>query len=148
MKRMNWQKWIGLAVGALLPVLSANAKDGVARPFHIKAHSQQVVSPDGDYLATAEGLAAHFGLVTMEGWGNITQPIGYGTITATNGDSVQFEFKHDGSGLVTITGGTGRFAGARGEFALVAQIVSIDFDPDAGTMTIRYIWTGAGTITY
>lgn len=128
--------------------LSLEGKGNVSRPFKVAAHSQMVVNlVDYSFTAEAWGNATHFGKVTMAGWGNLTQPVGFGTITAANGDLVEFEHNMQ-TNMVTITGGTGRFEGAAGEFILVTQLVSQVIDPVAGTMTMQFVWTGSGTISY
>jgi hypothetical protein len=95
--------------------------------------------------AEAAGVASHFGNCTMAGWGSAMSPISDGTITAANGDLVNFVF-NSATHTVTITGGTGRFEHASGEFTLVTEEVGRVFGP--GTMTIYFVWTGEGTISY
>jgi hypothetical protein len=48
-----------------------------------------------------------------------------------------------------ITGGTGRFEGATGEFFIVSiELTGMEIDPFAGTMTLSFVWTASGTICY
>jgi len=148
MKKSNWQSVLTLAVCTLLPVIAAQAKDSVPRPFKMQARSQQVWqldstgSPVQRLSAEGWGVATHCGLVTMamNDWTT-------GTITAANEDQISF-VNIPPSMIVTITGGTGRFDGATGEFTMTILSQEVSIDLVAGTMTIQIAWTAAGTITY
>jgi len=157
MKRLTCQFVLVLAVCSLLPVV-ANAQNAVERPFRMTAHSQLVItlSPDCtpaspyfpmgcSYVAHAEGVASHMGEVTGDEEG-IFLPTTSGVMTAANGDQVTYDF-YAVSGLMVITGGTGRFEGASGEVTLV---IAPDGGPivDGVTFTQKYTWKGKGTITY
>ena len=52
------------------------------------------------------------------------------------------------NGVYTVTGGTGRFAGATGMFVVTPQWVGDPVIHPDGTMTIDLRWTAVGTITY
>jgi len=148
MKRQNCQFLAGLAVCALVTALSASAKESVPRPFNMKADSQQVWQLDDDYnpiqmlVAEGWGLATHCGAITMEMYDLTT-----GAITAANGDQISF-FWIPGEMTVTITGGTGRFDGAAGEFTMTVLSQTVTVDPVAMTMTVQLTWTASGTIIY
>lgn len=155
MQRLNYRFVVALAVCALLPIVSASAKDKVARPFQMAANSQLVIVVDsqdpnyGTYTAHAEGVASHLGEVVIDEAGIIVAPVFQGTMKGANGHLVTYEYNNDGQFQVRITGGTGRFAGASGTFTLNVQVAGPPvLDPVAGTMTYHFIWTGAGTITY
>ncbi len=140
-----------LAVSACALMMTAGAvakEKPVSRPFKMMIYSQQVINlNDGSFVGRGEGVASHLGLITIEGPGNLADPISRGTITAANGDLVYWEWEIS-TLLVTITGGTGRFEGAGGEFIMDVEVVSQEFDPVANTMTNTYIWSASGTISY
>ncbi len=158
MKRSNWQLVLALAVCTLLPTMAAQAKDKVPRPFKMQAQTQQVwqVVQVGDELIPVQLLSA-------EGWGVGThcglfytalsgppspEGVEEGFITSANQDQIYW------GGLLTdphqtITGGTGRFDGATGEFTYtILSMEVVGVDPVAGTMTVSLTWTASGTITY
>ena len=132
-----------------LMMAPASAQDEhVTRPLKMMVQSQMVISPsDWSCTAHAEGVVSHFGLATMEGWGELTNPHCEGTITAANGDWVVWEGNLN-TGVYSIKGGTGRFEGATGEFTLLAEMVSQVVDEETGTITNTFIWTASGTISY
>ena len=148
MKKSNWQSVLTLAVCTLLSAMAAQAKDSVPRPFKMQARSQQVWQLDDTgapvQMLSAEGwgVATHCGLVTMamNDWTT-------GTITAANEDQISF-VNIPPRMVVTITGGTGRFDGATGEFTMTILFQEVSIDPAAGTMTIDFTWTASGTISY
>lgn len=123
----------------------------VTRPFKIQATSTAVINlADGSLTAKACGMATHLGRYTIEGAGFMNPATGQGwdagVITAANGDQIHYEHE---SGIVTFTGGTGRFEGVTGGFATVTEMVGDPIiDPVAGTMTMNFVWTATGTITY
>jgi hypothetical protein len=149
MQRQQCRFVVALAVCVLVPVTTASAQKQISRPFRMAAHSQAVISMvDYSVVAHAEGVASHMGEVTADASGYATDPVTYGTMTTANGD-VMYWAQAAGSDVVTITGGTGRFEGASGQFTLVVLMDGPPIvDPVAGTMTMNYIWTASGTITY
>ena len=109
MRRLNVRFVAALAICALLPVTTANAKVSVSRPFNIRGHAQQVININtGEGTVEAEGLATHLGRITLLGSG--TRSLFSGTIVAANGDKIFYDFDND---VMTFTGGSGRFKNAR-----------------------------------
>ena len=132
------------AAGALgAPVLSQPA---VSVPFKGRLEGTQTVTPLAPPLALVEGVATgnatHLGRFTVEfpHTVNFATASGVGTYTFTtvSGDTLTATFTGQAQlGAVTsivenatITGGTGRFAGATGSFT-----VQRVFDPANGTTT-------------
>ena len=141
-----------LAMCALLPLAWASQKNPVSRPFKMQAHSQMVVSlADYSTVATAWGEATHCGKFVALGWGEFNpatgEPTGSGNIIAANKDEIFYDTLPMGHNM--ITGGTGRFEGATGEFSVVSiEQTGMELDPFAGTMTLSFVWTASGTICY
>lgn len=153
MKRRSWRFAVVLAACTSLAVLTASTKAPVARPFQMAADSQLVIvvdplNPDyGTYVAHAEGVASHLGWIAADEAG-VLAPVTHGVITAANGNLLNYSFDTT-TAVATVTGGTGRFTGASGQFTIVVQPVGPPvLDPIAGTMTQSFTWTGSGTITY
>lgn len=141
-----------LALCALLPVMMASQKNPVTRPFKMQARSQNVASlVDGNFTATAWGQATHCGQCVSLRWGTLNlvtgEATGSGKIIAANGDEIFFDNPNMSQSV--ITGGTGRFEGATGEFFIVSiERTGMEIDPVAGTMTQSFVWTVSGTISY
>jgi hypothetical protein len=151
MKRSNWQLILILMASALLPVMASSANDPVARPFKMNAHSQMVVNLiDGSFDATAWGQATHCGQTISLGWGMLNpltgEGFGEGKIIAANGDKILYDNPTMADSI--ITGGTGRFEGAVGGFTVTLLSRTASIDPVAGTMTLYFVWTASGSITY
>ena len=109
-------------------------------------HSQQVINWNNcTVTGHAEGVSSHLGLVTLDSAGSVFDTVAHGIITAANGDLIYWDWEV-GPHPVIITGGTGRFEGASGEFVMDVQLV--DFDDTTDIWTYTYIWTASGTITY
>ncbi len=123
-------------------------KNSVTRPVNMQAHSQMVLSlADGSYNSKAEIIASHCGKSVGLGWG-LFGGAGAGKIIAANGDETFFDSPTTVLQGI-ITGGTGRFAGASGEFNIVAlEQTGTDPGPDPGTVKLSFVWTATGTITY
>lgn len=119
----------------------------VTRPLKMQAHSQMVLRlADGSFNSTAWMNASHCGQSVALGWG-LSEGVGAGKSIAANGDEIFFDTPTMLRGI--ITGGTGRFAGASGEFNVeVEEQTGMDLDPAAGTVTLSFVWTAMGTITY
>ena len=123
-------------------------KNSVTRPVTMQAHSQMVLRlADGSYNSKAEIIASHCGKSVGLGWG-LFGGAGAGKIIAANGDEIFFDSPTTVLQGI-ITGGTGRFAGASGEFNIVAlEQTGTDPGPEPGTLTLSFVWTATGTITY
>jgi hypothetical protein len=149
MKTLNLKPICNLLVVILLATTaSAGAKEIVARPFKISAHSEMVLDPQtGQFTATAWGQGTHIGNAisyaegifnpeTGEGWS-------VGSIVTPNGDEIFFEQ----FGGIVFTGGTGKFENASGGWIPETEIVGMMMD-DEGMLHIYFIWTGSGTVYY
>jgi hypothetical protein len=121
-------------------------RNSVTRQVIMQAHSQMVLNlATGSFNSTAWINASHCGQSVGLSWG--TGGVGAGKIIAANGDEIFFDEPTPVKGL--ITGGTGRFAGASGEFD-IAGIEQTGMEPglEPGTVTLYFVWTATGTITY
>ena len=117
--------WVGagasagmVASGLKGDVVSPNPSQGpAARPFKLKAAGQIDLSTLSFEFS---GVATHLGNYTASGTIDPSTLQLQGTLTAANGDSLnwvaQFQFGPLGEieAALTITGGTGRFANASG----------------------------------
>ena len=128
--------------GAVTAAPSGSAADAV--PFNGRFDGTQTVTPLTPPLASVEtdvtGTATHLGRFTMElpHTVNFATRAAQGTCTivAANGDTLVASFTGQAQigpivsivEQATITGGTGRFAGATGRFTIERL-----FDPAAGT---------------
>jgi hypothetical protein len=137
---------LGLAAvlcGLLLPSVIGASGNAVQRPWEMQAYSEMVVSlPDMTFLSSTAWIdASHCGQSLGEGWP------GGGKIIAANGDVIFFamtSLTHN-----VITGGTGRFEGASGEFDFAEEeVIGMGPGPKPGTATFYVVWTATGTITY
>lgn len=149
MKKLIRMFVLAVSVCTLMMVADAGAKDKlVARPLKMMVQSEQVIDlTDGSVVAHADGVSSHMGRVAMDTEGYVNDPIFYGTITTANGDLVDWEWDPNSS-LVNITGGTGRFENAQGEFIMEITATGQELDPVAQTMTLTFVWTASGTIAY
>jgi hypothetical protein len=146
-------KWIvTLAICALL-MPCASASDKIERPFKMRAQGTLVASLiDGSYAAAESGQATHTGRLANEYSGYLDLQTllfasGAGVMTASNGDELSWEVSGP-SGAGVFTGGTGRFEGATGALTWVVTDLTISFDLNSMTVTMVYVYTGSGTITY
>lgn len=123
-----------LAVIAFTQAPTLKAKQYVARPFHISGQISFIPFSD-------EGVATHFGRFTSYANDESAES---GWYVTANGDLAYWEvISFDPNSLVTvigITGGTGRFEGATGQFA--APMIPVDWD------TLTFDYEAEGTITY
>jgi len=124
-------------------------KNSVTRPFKMEAQSELVLTvADGSYKSKAWINASHCGQSVGSGEG-FFEGGGTGNIIAANGDEISFVMPADGTGRSIITGGTGRFAGASGEFKDVAMAqTGMEPGPEPGTVKLSFVWSAVGTITY
>ena len=151
--KTNRKLSLGLAAllcGVLLPsALRASGKlQTVTRPVKMQAHSQMVLNlANGSYNSKAEIISSHCGKSVGLGWG-LYGGAGAGKIIAANGDEIFFDSPTTVLQGI-ITGGTGRFAGASGEFNIV-ELEQAGMEPgtEPGTVKVSFVWTATGTITY
>ena len=118
---------------------SAQAQNAASLPFRGDLTTDTLVPPP-NAVATAEGTATHLGRFTARLTGTVdpatSQGVGTLEFTAANGDRLVATFTGNGefippntaklTEVATITGGTGRFAGATGTFTIVRFDI-IDF---------------------
>jgi hypothetical protein len=156
MKKSNWQFIVGLALCALLPVMTATAKDVVQRPF--KAHGQSVIRLDLSQLDlnTLEApwsivdeiaVGTHTGRWNSSGSGTYSvvtgAMVGSGFITLASGDLIWWSSANN---EITMTGGTGRFANVSGSFV---EDMTITSEMEEGPYVIITVeFTASGTIAY
>lgn len=161
--------WLAATTRGVLTLCSALLLAGtvsaVERPFQGRIVGQFVTSPTPDPTillseARAAGKGTHVGAFTK-----VTSDVvnlvdgeveGAFTMTTANGDQVSgvysgsFVFGRTPGTLswvlnATITGGTGRFSGATGEFVFIADV---DFVMVGGVVYGKYTETFDGTIDY
>ncbi len=121
-------------------VNSASAAAGHQVPFHASYSGTAAFTSATTALFTGTGIASHLGRSANENHITVTGPatscpggfanINVETLTAANGDTLELTGPHDvgcptrpgvvhGTGDWTVTGGTGRFAGATGQGTFV-----------------------------
>jgi hypothetical protein len=140
----------------ILAAAVATAEPKKPRPFEVTASSTQAIQRDsqgqlGEAHAAAVGFATHLGLVVMIGTADYrTEAPGTGYIVAANGDFLTMVFNATGPTTIetVITGGVGRFEGAKGHFTITVQVLSQESDPTTGTVTLKMSWQGKGEIEY
>ena len=146
-----------VVLGLASCVFLGAGKNLVERPFKISGDLILTIdlttcSPTtGVCSATREdwGQATHVGRYTsfaIDAQVNLVTGYvsGSGIMTAANGD--QLFWQKDGD-FLTITGGTGRFDNATGEFETSHPDVTIT-QPDPYTVVVTHPFEGSGTITY
>ena len=148
---------LALALCTLLLPVAVTAKDQVERPF--KCHGEAKIILDllsGAWTKTHSGVATHAGAYSGPGSG--VDSIGSGTVTAANGDTVNWvvamtvlnldsaNMTAHIEGTVTCTGGTGQFEGASGSVAIVYDGTMEFIGPTVVKLTLAYRATGR--ITY
>ena len=137
---------LALAVCVLMQTPVVKAKDHpVTRPFKIKGVLTFLDLTGGPpWAGLDKGVASEFGQyvdVAKYTDGNH----GFGVYFTANGDQIFWE--DNGGGVITFTGGTGRFQGVTGEYTLTTPPPVTALGP-SGTVTLIYTYTGAGNITY
>jgi hypothetical protein len=141
-----------IVVGALatIAVPAHAAKDGTDRPWKgsgsvtgtFTLGSPITVVSVGTVNVTHLGRSAYSNVVTCSATGcaNATTVV---TIVAANGDTVFGSgVVTNGATRVTITGGTGRFAGASGYYDVAGTTVF------TGPLTFTLTFTQSGTVSY
>jgi hypothetical protein len=153
MKRTYRQLVLGLALCALVPLVTAGSKPLVERPFRFRGESTILMNlADGTWTSVISGVGTHAGVCTGTCSG------GTGTTTAANGDTLDWRMVPDPceidfvnmtvltTGTVYWEGGTGRFANASGSGTLV-QAGTVEFvGPLLIQLTVRC--EIVGTIAY
>ncbi|WP_445383652.1 hypothetical protein [Robiginitalea sp. IMCC43444] len=140
-------------------------KNSKQRPWKINSSGafqaigpSELLCPEADkpiaILLSGDGNASHIGLFQVSlTWctnpvADLGSPVNFiaGTITAANGDEIDFESTSFNGPSVDyiVTGGSGRFEGASGEFNLATT--AFFFDPSTGAGT--YSNAGEGYIIY
>lgn len=147
------------------------SKHPVTRPFFSKSHVEVTLNltdfPTITWTAVVKGTATHLGAYTAQAEGVVLvdfcedpegnpfpcffTPVGAGVLTAANGDTLSNTFANPGNGpeggVMTFTGGTGRFENASGE-AVQAQYNVVEVDNGDGTLTLAYDDVFIGEIKY
>lgn len=156
MKRTYRQWWLGLALCALVPLVTAGSKPLVERPMRFRGESTILMNmADGTWTSVISGVGTHSGVCTGTSSGD--QSGGTGTTTAANGDTLDWSVVLDPceidfvnmtvltTGTVFWEGGTGRFANASGSATLV-QAGAVEFGESGLIVKVRC--EIVGTIAY
>jgi hypothetical protein len=131
-----------LGVAALSPAATLGAANGTDRPLRGAVSATTTVNvATGAVTENASGELSHLGAVTIHvdgrssRTGNSIAGSGTSTLTAANGDQLFATFTSTGTFtsrttieltfVVTIIGGTGRFADASGMFTISASSVVV-----------------------
>ena len=143
---------LALAVCALLLSTAVIAKHPVERPFKVHGDVTVVISLlDGSFTGTETGEATHIGRYSSEGVGsfdlNTMNGTEIGVLTAANGDELCWTEEITGGAVIarTLTGGTGRFENASGEFS---TSITTDVVVDFPFVIVTFSYRATGTITY
>lgn len=142
---------LGLAAllcALLLPAAILAKGKSVPRPWEMQAYSEMVVSlPAMTFVSSTAWIdASHCG--KSMAYAGAPDPADKGYIIAANGDVIFFDMPSQLHGV--ITGGTGRFEGASGEFSIPTEptLVGMKPGPVLGTAILCFVWAGTGTISY
>jgi len=155
-----------LALAVLSPVSAlANTETARCPVMGSGSGTVSVNLPTGTFTSDAKGLSSCSGLVTSHSEGKVTfNPDGtaagtgtqtvvgangeelVGTITLASSDVTPTT--HTVTIVMTITGGTGRNAGASGTITTIAHVKIDHFDPVTGTVYETADYTSTGEITY
>lgn len=142
-----------LVIGALSVSNAAGAGNQVTKPYKIKGETVgQITSVSGSTITfdlVNVGEATHCGRYYNVGTTTLSLATLTGTaegvFTAASGEEVYWVGTISGTTLtVTMTGGTGKYAGGSGGF--VAELTNLELDLDSGTIT--YDFAGRGEVTY
>jgi hypothetical protein len=148
---------VAAPAAASLSSSSTGSGQMLERPFTMTGQSEAVFTitdtcvpgtasfPMGCHFeGHGEGVALHLGKIITTDIG--TFPNGEGTVVAANGDLLTFA-SNNFTGTMTITGGTGRFAGATGSLTGAFTVVGTPVFGD-GVVKTSVTWHLEGTITY
>jgi hypothetical protein len=152
---------LALAVFALLLPMTGSAREQVERPFKLHAEHTRILNFADWTWTTGEesGVATHLGSFTSSGEGTFSGDFvggtfrlelftGSGYYAVANGEKLFWDVRVEGTNrpILTFTGGTGRFEGARGSVTLTitTQTKTLDWP----LLTITESFSGIGTITY
>lgn len=148
--------FLALALCAILLPTTVSAKKLVERPMRLSGSGVLLMTslnPDwtGAWTGSESGQATHLGRYTLEEEGTFyfTETggsvwVGEGTCTAANGDYFTFDVTiicggaGEESGLMTITGGWGRFEDATGSVDLMSVTDATGAYTISGTGWIKY----------
>jgi len=169
-KKMTTSIALGLSLWTIPSTMVA--AEPQSRPFYQVSHVEVLIDfrafPQVTFVAQNTGVATHLGSFSgsTEGVVNIDfcqdpssgeffpclfTPTGEGAQIAANGDSLLVHFTNPGggpnSGVMTFTGGTGRFENATGS-ATQTQLNVVESDNGDGTTTLTYDDILTGSITY
>jgi hypothetical protein len=154
---------LALAVAALSPASAVAKAGGADRP--VKDTGSGTVSINvqtGAVTGDFTGVATHGGEYTGHLEATITAATPEGvvvegtqTIVADNGDQITGDVTitgpgtttaHQTTGIMTVTGGTGRFADASGTITTTSEATPFSFD---GVTLLEHVeYTGTGEISY
>ncbi len=167
LRRLIFLSSLVLAVAALSPAAALGAAKGTDRPLsgtfsatHIQNLNTQTGTIDGTFLFThlGKGIFHEFNTSTPPPVGNTFTYTATETYVAANGDKLFATVAATGTftpfqdtTVETITGGTGRFAGASGTFTTHERVVigSAVFVPGVGVIvTNTFTGTTEGQISY
>ncbi len=150
--KTNKKLSLGLAAvlcGLLVSSAIGASGESVQRPWEMQAYSEMVVSlPDMTFLSSTAWIdASHCG--QSMAYAGLPDEPDRGHIIAANGDVIYFDMPSSQLQGI-ITGGTGRFEGASGEFNITTEpkLIGMKPGPVPGTAILCFMWSGTGTITY
>ncbi len=153
MKRLIGCAALALLAGFLFQA-TASGEGGAQEPYWYHGKATMVIEPTGYWAyMESDGVGNHLGLGSsnfatgiLDAGGNLT---GTGTVTTTNGDQICYTFAGPMSGgvVITLTGGTGRFADVTGEMTL-APLANVETTQHGPLTILRGDSAGEGWISY
>ncbi len=162
LRRLIFLSSLVLAVAALSPAAAQGATNGTDRPVKGATTATVIVNLatgtgtiDGAFRVTHLGKGIFYGDVTSTLTGNTIVNGGTETYVAANGDKVFTTIAGTGritstgveaTNIDTITGGTGRFAEARGTFTVTVVGVLVSIVGSIATSTAT--GTAVGQVSY
>ncbi len=158
LRRLIFHSSVVLAVAAITPAAALGAAHGTYRPLKGTVSNTTTVSlVTGAATSVESGHLSHLGAFT--GTGELTFTLtglnafsfmGTGTLVAANGDELftatvglgTFGPPIETTGVTTITGGTGRFAGAAGMYTATSSPTVVSITATTETTHATSTWTG------